>query len=610
MSESPRPGDLNGQTDLPANVRPFPKPAAVSPTSAQPTPSVQPAPEAVRVGTAKGPGARPHEFTFITPDTDQLVKNGEFVFYQALGQDVLARVIGREAVRLYPDAYLGDPSIAPADVARMLGYDGESCELFEVTASVVGYWDNHRGLVNPRIPPRVGSPIFLAPSATLAQVLNKRQPGQMGGVELGWMLSRQAGEVPIVLSAREFTSTHLAIIAGTGAGKSYTAGVLIEELLKPATRASILVLDPHGEYRTLSGLENRPEFADGDYRARIEILKPDQVKIRHSALRLSDLRALLPNLSEPMYSVLREAYEMVQKEGIGRGGEERWTFHNLLAVVDKLRERYDGDRSTLAGSASALRWRLVDLDRSSRIFNEAAHQQLSDVLKPGQCTVVPLDEADVREQRVVASVLLRRLFDGRQGTVRGTLDQRDDLYLPYPVFVLLEEAHTFAPAGTDGEPVVSARILRQILAEGRKFGIGIGLISQRPGKLDSDVLSQCMTQIVMRIVNPIDQQTVAQAVESASREALDELPALSRGQAIVLGSSLHAPVMVAVRERLSTHGGQDIDAPKVWTDWFSAENKARRARDQAAPPPPPPPGQGFGGRGLEDIGYDVDPDDE
>ncbi|HYY41276.1 MAG TPA: ATP-binding protein, partial [Pyrinomonadaceae bacterium] len=110
-----------------------------------------------------------------------------------------------------------------------------------------------------------------------------------------------------------------------------------------------------------------------------------------------------------------------------------------------------------------------------------------------------------------------------------------------------EEAHRFAPAG---QTVVSTNILKQILSEGRKFGVGIGLITQRPGKLDQDVLSQCMTQVIMRIVNPIDQDTVAKSVEGAGRQLLQELPALTKGQAVISGVGVNMPVMCRVRERI------------------------------------------------------------
>ncbi|MEJ7708828.1 MAG: ATP-binding protein [Pyrinomonadaceae bacterium] len=108
---------------------------------------------------------------------------------------------------------------------------------------------------------------------------------------------------------------------------------------------------------------------------------------------------------------------------------------------------------------------------------------------------------------------------------------------------------------------MSTNILKQILSEGRKFSVGIGLITQRPDKLDQDVLSQCMTQIIMRIVNPIDQDTVAKSVESAGRQMLSELPALTKGQAVISGVGVNTPVMCRVRERLTRHAGETFDAP-------------------------------------------------
>ena len=178
-------------------------------------------------------------------------------------------------------------------------------------------------------------------------------------------------------------------------------------------------------------------------------------------------------------------------------------------------------------------------------------------------------------------MLLRRLYQARQNAERGRSSDGSDLNLPYPAFVLLEEAHHFAPGGVETKGVVSADILRTILAEGRKFGVGIGLISQLPGKLDQDVLSQCMTQVMLRIVNPIDQSNVAASVEGASRDVLDELPALSKGQAIIVGASVNAPVVVSVRERHTPHGGQDQDAPRLWVDYNNPIRRAERARDLA-----------------------------
>ena len=84
------------------------------------------------------------------------------------------------------------------------------------------------------------------------------------------------------------------------------------------------------------------------------------------------------------------------------------------------------------------------------------------------------------------------------------------------------------------------------------FGLGVGLITQRPGKLDSDVLSQCMSQFLMRIVNPVDQESLKYGVEAAGRDLLKELPALTKGQVIISGACVNTPVMCQVRQRLTS----------------------------------------------------------
>jgi DNA helicase HerA-like ATPase len=136
----------------------------------------------------------------------------------------------------------------------------------------------------------------------------------------------------------------------------------------------------------------------------------------------------------------------------------------------------------------------------------------------------------------------------------------------------LEEAHRFAP---DGQ-ARSLGVIRTILSEGRKFGFGVAVVSQRPSKLDADVLSQCGTQIVMQIQNPNDQRAIRDSVEKAGDDVLDELPGLTPGQAVVAGDAVNTPVLVRVRERHTDHGADSVDATDDWrTAW------RRRAREQS-----------------------------
>ncbi|MCL4858761.1 MAG: ATP-binding protein, partial [Caldilineaceae bacterium] len=93
-------------------------------------------------------------------------------------------------------------------------------------------------------------------------------------------------------------------------------------------------------------------------------------------------------------------------------------------------------------------------------------------------------------------------------------------------------------------------------------------------------LSQCMTQCIMRITNPIDQARIAESVESVGRDLLRELPSLSKGQVIISGASVNTPVMLRVRQRITEHGGQSIDAPEEWLQWFST-GRVADAQDEA-----------------------------
>ncbi|MHB1161807.1 MAG: ATP-binding protein, partial [Chloroflexota bacterium] len=540
------------------------------------------------IGTAKGPGEKPQEYTFLTPDRENAVKVGEFVFYRTVAdgaeREVIGRVAQRRPARLYPDEFSADPQVPPAGVAELLGCGSAEAELFEVTVSLLGYFDEGlKSFVNPRIQPRQGWPIYLVPDEVLARVLNPRALGAAGSVHVGYLLSRPGRRVPVVLSARDLISTHLAIIASTGAGKSYLAGVVIEELMKPGNRACLLIVDPHGEYHTLDAMQGMPDFAADGYAPEVKVVTPDELHFKFSSLTLGDLRYLMSDMGERMDYLLGGAHRRVADQSKrDHGTPDNWTVDDLKnAVISFSREKEEEVRGgDFSSSVQALQWRLERLN-DLKVFTDYEEVSLADLFRPGRCTVLQLNEIEPREQQVIVSVLLRRLYRARMDTVRQKAAPGTEYYLPYPAFVLLEEAHNFAPGGEGTDRVVSARHLKTVLGEGRKFGIGVGLISQRPGKLDQDVLSQCMTQFILRIVNPIDQNTIASSVESASKDILEELPALSRGQAVVAGAALNAPALIQVRPRLTPHGGESIDGPRQWVEYFSQEAQEARQREDA-----------------------------
>jgi DNA helicase HerA-like ATPase len=291
---------------------------------------------------------------------------------------------------------------------------------------------------------------------------------------------------------------------------------------------------------------------------------------------MGDMRHLLSEMTEKQQYLLARAMRKVQADFKG----SPWTTVDLkkaIKDVSKSKNDEEGEGADDSGTVRALEWRIEQRFENSFTFDDHQHLDLTEIFKPGQCTVLQLNEVDERDQQVVVATLLRRLNKARMDTERGKVHS-GEFYLPYPVFVLLEEAHHFAPGGTD---VVSTSILKQVLAEGRKFGIGVGLISQRPGKLNADVLSQCQTQCIMRIVNEIDQKSVAAAIEGVGRDLLGNLPALSKGQVIIAGAAVNTPMICRVRTRITKHGGESKDAPDMWQQYFAPESQESRRRHEA-----------------------------
>jgi Predicted ATPase len=382
-------------------------------------------------------------------------------------------------------------------------------------------------------------------------------------------------------------STHLAILAGTGSGKSYTAGVLIEELLLPKNRAAVLIFDPHGEYHTLAEMQSHPKFLGEDgYRPKVKVLSPQEIKIRVSSLNFFDILTLLPETTDRQKSFLEKAFRKTTQFN-----PLRWTIQDLIDAVNEADSAEDGSQGS---SAAALEWKLEQIDRSP-YFDNLQHLAPKDLFEPGQVTILQMHEISQEEQQVIAAAILRQANYARINTHKGKIQAGDENYLPYPVFILLEEAHRFAPAH---EPSRCKQVLRTILSEGRKFGLGVGLITQRPGKLDSDILSQCMSQFLMRIVNPADQENLRHSVEAAGRDLLQELPALSKGQVIISGVCVNTPVLCKVRQRYTQHGGETLDILGLWQR-HSQEHHQRDRLAQSAPLKPRPQPQVVDGLSID-----------
>lgn len=513
------------------------------------------------VGTVVEPGDGPNEFVFVTPD-EQAVKTGEFITYsvavEGTERDVIARVTNREQSRGLPETFMADPAVAPDTVAATLGVPNDNVDLYRLTATVVGFYDADMGTFsNPRQLPRPGSQLRTAPDDLLEAVLPNlgvedpadANPIEMDGLaHVGWLLNRPKKATNLHLPIDEFASTHLAVLASTGSGKSYTAGVLIEEMMQPSSRAALLVFDPHGEYDTLAEMQNDEFSGDDGYQPEVEYFDPDRLRMRISDLNLGDVMAVLDDPSNRMQERLASGWRSMQRE------ESRtWDINDL---VERMYDSYGEDDS----SVGALEWRLRRSIQRNELFQPDANVPLDELVAPGKCTVLQMDTLDRRNQQMIATVLLRQLYQQRLDAERGR-----ESSVEFPLFALFEEGHRFAPS-TGSAP--SLDIMRTITSEGRKFGFGIGIISQRPSKIDPDTLSQCGTQVTMQIQNPTDQKAIEESVEAAGEDVLNELPGLTPGQAVLSGDAMNTPVLIRVRERHTEHGAESLSATADWEEAY------------------------------------------
>jgi DNA helicase HerA-like ATPase len=530
------------------------------------------------VGIVSEPGEGSNEFVIVTPD-DTEIKTGEFVYYtsdvevrnddgeiEEQEKKIFARVTGREQQRGFPDQFMADPGVSPNAVARKLGISTDGVDLYNITATVIGYYDEQlNDFTNPRIVPEPGTEISLASDSDLEDYLTEAEPEE-GSAFIGDLIHRPPERTKIHLPIDAFTSTHLSVLASTGSGKSYTASVLVEEMMQPDSRAAILILDPHGEYGSLDDMEE-DELSDkfrGDdgYSPEVQIKRPDDIQIRISELSLGDLFSIIDDPSDPQEQVLAEAWNQLQSEE-----DDYISINNIQDKVEEV-----GEEKDLESSARALDWRIDKaLDRD--LFDHSNHLSLPELLEPGQCTVLQLDTMDLRDQQMLVSVLFRKI---NQERVAHEKDRESEL--EFPVFGLLEEGHRFAPADGDAR---SLPVLSTILSEGRKFGVGIGIISQRPSKIDDDVLSQCKTQIIMQIQNPLDQDAVKKGVEDVGEDLLSELPGLTPGQAIIAGDSVNTPFLTRIRERHTEHEAESLEAT---TRWQQNWKEQQRGPDGVAEP--------------------------
>ena len=407
--------------------------------------------------------------------------------------------------------------------------------------NVMGYRDKIGILRNLRTPLEPNTEIIYADDDYVKDVLGLKESKR--GAYVGVLEDRE--NIKVYLDLNKIITKHLAILAKSGSGKSFFCGVLLEEILEK--KIPVLVIDPHGEYSSLKfpsrdedilkkfGLEPKGYFKQiQEYSPDIEKNPEAKVlKLAAKGMTGSELMHMLPaKLSSSQMGLLYGALSDIRKIG---------DFDQLMV--------------SLQGEENNVKWTLInviDYLKGLNIFSDTEATKLNDLVGVGKCSIINLRGIPQEVQEIIVYKIINDVFNARK---RAEIP---------PFFLVVEEAHNFAPERSYGE-AKSSSIMRQVIAEGRKFGLGVAVVTQRPARIEKTVLSQCSTQVILKITNPNDLKSISSSVEGITSDTEKEIINLHIGTAMVIGIA-DMPLFIDVRPRMTLHGGESIDVVGTFAD--------------------------------------------
>jgi DNA helicase HerA-like ATPase len=338
------------------------------------------------------------------------------------------------------------------------------------------------------------------------------------GLHLGIM---EVDGLPVKVDLAKLFQKHLAILAMSGAGKSYLVSVLLEEIIKArGPMPPVIIVDTHGEYAAMFNASNvKAKFP----RARVEIIGGSFIQLGTPFLTGGSFFNYMPNMSPVQGRDLMRVFSQL------RQAKKAFDLRDLVSALQ-------ADAKLGKKTKEALEGWLYQLEQYG-MFSTTENPRLDELMKPG--TIIVLDLSGLtssKQKQIIVDYLASRAFYLRKNRA-------------IPPFVLvIEEAHQFVPQAA-AENAVARHTIETIAREGRKFFASLCLISQRPVNLSTTVLSQCNTQIILRVSNPYDLDHIRSSSEKITAEALKMISSLPVGSAIIVGSAVNTPAFFKVRPR-------------------------------------------------------------
>ncbi|MFB6265978.1 MAG: ATP-binding protein [Candidatus Nanohaloarchaea archaeon] len=461
----------------------------------------------------------PETFTFVLQDE---VKKGQFVEFDTGEGRAIARVSGvRKTNRYFMEAEsVSEHERSGKPLDEIL--PTEDWEYAVGEGRTLGVYTDNDMIQRPSYPPSPGTRVETPDEQRIEKFLGL----DPSGLDIGKV---RFHDIEARLGLSGLLQKHLAVLAQTGAGKSYLAAVLLEELLdrdEEDGQLAMVAIDPHGEYAGFA--------EDSQYMQRVRVYGDEEISIGVPGLSTGDMGHYFADVSSAQKREMDKLLsDLKESQGV----------YGLEDVMDRLEEREMNESTREVWRDRLNRMEYMDL------FGQYDSPSTEDVER-GKLLVLDLSSmVDRKKKQIIAAHLTQKLFRARR-----------DGEIP-PFFLLVEEAHNFIPEGASSSDAPARGPITRIAREGRKFHASLGLISQRPARLSQTVLSQCNTNILLRITNPHDLDRIRQGSEGVTSDVMEQIPGLRVGEGVVVGEAVNEPTFVSIRERKSDEfdTGKDLE---------------------------------------------------
>ncbi len=364
---------------------------------------------------------------------------------------------------------------------------------------------------------------------------------------------QQDHAIPAMVTVDELLGKHFAILGTTGTGKSCVVALLLRAILKENPQAHMVLLDPHNEYSSCFG--NLAEIITPKdlnlpfwlmtFEETVEVLIGSHSKGEQDANALAELIPLAKAYYASKNTPSTSGRSRLQRRSTDTGifsvdTPVPYRISDLMILLQEKIGRLD-QRGELA-PYKRLKARLEAITQDPRYSfmfgNLTVQDDMASLLsrlfripvngKP--ITIFELTGFPSEVTNVVVSVLCRMTFDfglWSEGYV--------------PITLICEEAHRYVPDDTALGFEPTKRAIARIAKEGRKYGVSLGIITQRPAELDATILSQCNTVFAMRMTNEKDQEIVKAAISDAAASLLEFIPSMRDREAIAFGEGMALP---------------------------------------------------------------------